>query len=39
MLSYKFQNEDVEVNYDDTFEEESNRLSNYLKFEEEDEDY
>ncbi|WP_460218518.1 agmatinase [Psychroserpens sp. MEBiC05023] len=35
MLSYKFQNEDEEEDYDDTYEE-SNRLGNYLKFEEDD---
>ncbi|WP_299272520.1 agmatinase [uncultured Psychroserpens sp.] len=37
MLSYKFQNEDAEENYNDTYEE-SNRLGNYKKFDE-DEDY
>jgi agmatinase len=36
MLSYKFQNNDSEENYDDTHKEE-NRLSNYMKFNEEDE--
>ncbi|WP_299115803.1 agmatinase [uncultured Winogradskyella sp.] len=35
MLSYKFQNQDEEENYDDTYEE-SNRLGNYLKFDEDD---
>ena len=33
MLSYKFKNEDEEENYEDTYEE-SNRLGNYLKFDE-----
>ncbi len=35
MLSYKFQNEDSEDNYEETYEE-SNRLGNYLKFNEDD---
>lgn len=35
MLSYKFQNQDDEDYYDDTYEE-SNRLGNYLKFDEDD---
>ncbi|MBT8266439.1 MAG: agmatinase [Bacteroidia bacterium] len=35
MLSYKFQNEDDEENYDDTYEE-SNRVGNYSKFDEDD---
>lgn len=33
MLSYKFQNEEEEENYENTYEE-SNRLGNYLKFDE-----
>jgi agmatinase len=33
MLSYKFKSEDEEENYEDTYEE-SNRLGNYLKFDE-----
>ena len=37
MLSYKFQNQDDEEYYDDTYEE-SNRLGNYLKYDE-GEDY
>jgi len=36
MLSYKFQDEGLEDNYEDTYEE-PNRLSNYMKFNEEDE--
>ncbi|WP_298899370.1 agmatinase [uncultured Psychroserpens sp.] len=35
MLSYKFQNEDSEDNYEETYDE-SNILGNYLKFKEED---
>ena len=35
MLSYKFQNEASEDNYEETYEE-SNKLSNYLKFNEDD---
>jgi agmatinase len=33
MLSYKFKSEDEEENYEDTYDE-SNRLGNYLKFDE-----
>jgi len=36
MLSYKFQNDESEDNYEDTYKE-SNRLGNYLKFNEDDE--
>lgn len=36
MLSYKFQEEESEENYEDVYEEQ-NRLSNYMKFNEEDE--
>jgi len=36
MLSYKFQNDESEDNYEDTFKE-SNRLGNYLKFNKDDE--
>ena len=36
MLSYKFQDEEQEDSYDETYEE-SNRLGNYLKFNEDDE--
>ena len=36
MLSYKFQNEETEDHYEDTYNE-SNRLRNYVKFNEEDE--
>ncbi|NAS30357.1 agmatinase [Flavobacteriaceae bacterium R38] len=36
MLSYKFSNEEVEDNYEDTYEA-SNHLGNYIKFNEEDE--
>ena len=35
MLSYKFYNEEADSNYEDTHEE-SNRLGNYIKFEDED---
>ena len=36
MLSYKFSNDEVEDNYEDTYEA-SNHLGNYMKFNEEDE--
>lgn len=38
MLSYKFQNNDVEDIYEDDFED-SNSLGNYMKFKEEDNEY
>ncbi|WKK64544.1 agmatinase [Lutimonas zeaxanthinifaciens] len=38
MLSYKFLNDEPEENYEDNYEEQ-NRLSNYMKFNEEEDEY
>ncbi|TYA83206.1 agmatinase, partial [Seonamhaeicola marinus] len=37
MLSYKFQNEDVEDGYNDDFNNNNNKVNNFSKFNEDDE--